>query len=229
MAEQRHGPPQEPGLGPLVGASPTPNEARQSGGTPVMRPSYQVGSSIVQPLAVDDGQTAEERDKARARTRGVPEDEIEELPSRTMWFVSNRTDDRTVLFERDPRHPGGETFIGGSAPARAYRTPNIERLLMSGEIIEVPEPRRTLVVYDPETDSQIEIPHPKRPIDIGLDPGLLRLDSPGQPTRLGRRLDPDLWEENELRDVARRQNAMPREIRPMGSFVPRSSDIDRSA
>lgn len=223
--EQQHGPVLPPSPGPLVGASP--DYIQQPGGTPIMRPSHTVGG-LVQPVTtVPEGETAEDRERQRAKTRGVEESLLPSLLDNTAWFVSNRVDDRVVIFERDPLHPGGECFIGGSAPCRAYRTENINRLLMNGEIIEVPEPRRTLVVYDPESGGTIEIPHPRRPLDIQMDIGYLRADVPGQTTRLGRMLDSSLWEPEQIQQVARRTPRNSPNARPAGYVAPRT-EIDRA-
>lgn len=222
MAEQ-----QKPaGTQGQIKANPS-GETAQEGGS-AMRPQHAVGAG--EPQMTDTGESAEDREKARARSRGVGEDEIEDLSANTSWYVSNRTDDRTVLFERDPRHPGGEAFIGGATPTRAFRTTNIQRLVQSGEVIEVPEPKKTMTIYDPDAGEDVEVPHRKRPIDVGMDPGVLVATQPGAATPIGRQLDKDLWDEGALKEVSRKQRALPSNV-PVapGGTVPRQSDVDRPA
>lgn len=92
-----------------------------------------------------------------------------------IWVLSNRVDDRVVLWEVDPAHPGGEAFVGGSGPDKVARTPRVNALLRSGELVEIPEP--------PDG--------PKKPVqDYGPTPESARPDQPGEPTRLGRVPDP---------------------------------------
>jgi len=174
-------------------------------------------------------ETAEDREKARARSRGVDELEIDTLNDNTAWFLSNRVDDRTVVFERDPRHPGGELFLGGAGPDRGYRTGTVQRLLQSGEIIEVPEPRKTMMVFDPEAGEEVEVAHRKYPIDPGVEPGLMFATPPGRAAQLGRKMDKDMWDTAALQEVSRRQRGMGAELPvPQGVIVPRAQDIDRS-
>lgn len=132
----------------------------------------------------------------------------------TIWAISNRQDDRTVLFERDPVHPGGEAFIGGSVPDCVAKTPEVERLLRSGEIIEIPEP--------PESR--------KKPL---LDGSAVfeatRPDMPGQTVRLGRQLDPELVPEGAAK-VMQQQAAAPAELPlPAGVVVPPEPEPQRES
>src|SRR5262245_48752610 len=71
-----------------------------------------------------------------ATARGLSEAEAKELGKKTVWVVSNRVDDEVVLWERDPRHPGGEAFIGGEAPDYVYKTPAVEAVLYAGTAVE---------------------------------------------------------------------------------------------
>jgi len=45
--------------------------------------------------------------------------------NKVVFVTSAREDDTVVLFEKHPAHPGGETFIGGTAIARAALTPKV--------------------------------------------------------------------------------------------------------
>lgn len=121
-----------------------------------------------------------------------------------LWVISNRQDDRVVLFERDPRHPGGEAFVGGAAPDKVYRTAEVERLLHTGEMIEIPEP--------PDG--------PKKPVDVAPVISQAPPAMPGQPIRLGRKLDPDLVPEGAQRQVRQRQQGAPREIKSKATVPP---------
>lgn len=129
-----------------------------------------------------------------------------------LWVLSNRVDDRTVLFERDPRHPGGEAFIGGAAPAHVFRTPEIERLLRDGLLVEVPEPQDG----------------PKKPLAtpaIGAGPVAAQ---PGQPVRLGRVPDPDLFDAGQRASIREAQAEAPAEQRvPAGVVVPPAPASER--
>jgi len=188
------------------------------------------GSSSIRPAAIvgatpepNDGETAEDREKARARTRGVAESELDDLAKKTAWYVSNRVDDRVVLWERDPRHPNGEVFLAGGTPARAFRTTNIQRLEMSGEILEVPEPNKTATDADGN-----EVANRKMPLDVGVDPGLTMAAQPGHEAPLGRKLDKDLWSDKARDTVAKRQAQFPGAVpAPAGAIVPRQSEVDR--
>lgn len=120
-----------------------------------------------------------------------------------LWVISNRQDDRVVLFERDPRHPGGEAFLGGSAPDKVYRTAEVDRLLHTGEAIEIPEP--------PDG--------PKKPVDVAPVISQAPPAMPGQPIRLGRKLDPELVPAGALAQVRQRQQSAPRDI-PSKATVP---------
>jgi len=126
--------------------------------------------------------------------------------TKTVWVLSNRKDDRTVLWEQDAAHPGGEAFVGGSAPAHVAKTPAIEGLLRSGLIIEIPEP--------PDG--------PKKPIPVTANVGDFVLNQPGQPIQLGRAVDPDLLAgPSAEKAVARAQEAAPDAIKvPSGVVIP---------
>lgn len=126
--------------------------------------------------------------------------------SKTLWAMSNRKDDRVVLFERDPAHPGGEAFVGGPAPAYVGRTGTVEGLLRDGLLIEVPEP----------ADGRKK---PQVPEEAA--PDALAADAPGQVVRLGRELDPELYPDGTPKDVAVQQERAGEEIPvPAGTIVP---------
>lgn len=122
-----------------------------------------------------------------------------------IWVLSNRVDDRVVLFERSPEHPGGEAFVGGAAPARVGRTGTVEDLLRRGLLLEVPEP--------PEG--------PKKPKPTAAVAEFARAQQPGQPIRLGRVPNPDIWKGEDLKQIERARAAAPKEV-PLapGTIVP---------
>ena len=125
-------------------------------------------------------------------------------PSPYIWVASNRKDDRVVLFELDPAHPGGEAFVGGDSVARVARTPQVNGLLREGLLVEIPEP--------PDG--------PKKPLPIADDPSLRPADGPGQPIRLGRELDPDLVPTAGEGKVAAQQDAAPDQIPSTATLPP---------
>lgn len=176
-------------------------------------------------------QMALDAEKARARSRGVAEEELEDLHTNTGWFVSNRLDDRVVpgSWERDPRHPGGEVIFGGSTPMRAYRTTNIERLVLAGELTEVDEPMRVVKIINSQ-GQEAEVPNRKYPVDVAMDIATTFAAQPGRPTPIGRKLDAELFSEETRKKVAARQRQQPANIPvPPGGIVPRHQDVDRPA
>lgn len=61
------------------------------------------------------------------------------------WFVSGRTDDRIVISENSPLHPGGNLFVGGDQPAQpGYRTQRVMELLGARYLIEMDGPGERL-------------------------------------------------------------------------------------
>jgi hypothetical protein len=124
----------------------------------------------------------------------------------TTWVISNRQDDRVVLFERDPAHPGGEAFVGGAGPDFVAKTPEVEAALRRGEMVEIPEPpdsRKKPLVGDAA-------------VSMGAPP-----DMPGQSVRLGRQMDPELVPEGALKRVERQQEEAPKEVPvPSGVVMP---------
>jgi hypothetical protein len=128
----------------------------------------------------------------------------DENDANILWVISNRQDDRVVLFERDPRHPGGEAFVGGGAPDKVYRTAEVERLLHTGEIIEIPEP--------PDG--------PKKPVEVAPVISQTPAAMPGQPIKLGRKLDPEVVPEGAQKGVQARQRQAPREIASKATVPP---------
>ncbi len=129
----------------------------------------------------------------------------------TIWVISNRRDDRTVLWEQNVAHPGGEAFIGGAGPANVAKTPAIESLLRSGLIIEIPEP--------PDG--------PKKPIPVTANTGDFVLNQPGQPIQLGRAVDPDLLAgASAEKAVAKAQENAPDTIAvPSGVVIPPAESV----
>lgn len=97
--------------------------------------------------------------------------------SATLWVLSNRQDDRVVLWERDTAHPGGEAFVAGATPACVGRTAEVERLLRDNLLTEVSEPKDG----------------PRKPIVDEVPLEEAAPDMPGQPTRLGRTPDPEVF------------------------------------
>lgn len=125
---------------------------------------------------------------------------------KTIWAISNRQDDRTVLWEVDAQHPSGEAFLGGAGPDHVAVTPAIAGLLRTGEIIEIPEP--------PESN--------KKPIDYPAVASFASLAQPGQPVKLGRTVDPALLAgPSAQKAVEKAQEAAPDAIAvPNGVIVP---------
>jgi hypothetical protein len=148
----------------------------------------------------------DDRELEMARERGVDEATLGTLLEKTRWLVSNRVDDRVVIWEVDIRHPGGEVMLGGSSPRRAYLTPDIEQLIYSGWLVDVPPPLR----YVQDGDGTV-LPNRKYPQQHGPDLSILRVAMPGQPTPLGRKLDPELWSQEMRDEVARRTRGLPKE------------------
>jgi|SRR5947209_8677116 len=141
-----------------------------------------------------------------------------------IWVASNRADNRAVGFWLDEHQPGGQVFLGPGVELVA-RTPDIEALLNQHVIIEVPEPRRWR--RDPETGDDMRdeqgrrIPNPKYPAAKVADPTRSMAAQPGRPAPLGRNFDPDLFDEEQLQEIRRRQARAPRELpAPMGGVVP---------
>ncbi len=131
----------------------------------------------------------------------------------TLWVISNRKDDRVVLFERDALHPGGEAFVGGSGPDRVGRTPAVERLLRSGELLEIPEP----------PDSR------KKPVELEPSDLAAMAAQPGAAVPLGRPLDPELVSADALKALQARQEDLPDEVpAPEGAIVPQPPTPERA-
>jgi hypothetical protein len=151
----------------------------------------------------DKGATQEPKGAQGATAQAAEEDD-----ANVLWVISNRQDDRVVLFERDPRHPGGEAFVGGSAPDKVYRTAEVERLLHTGELLEIPEP--------PDG--------PKKPVDVAPVISQAPAAMPGQPIKLGRRFDPDIVPEGAQAKVGQRQRQAPREIASKATVPPARTD-----
>ncbi len=134
--------------------------------------------------------------------------------TQTIWAMSNRQDDRVVLWEQDEAHPGGEAFIGGSAPDLIAKTPRVEGLLREGLLIEIPEP----------PDSR------KKPIVLETEsPSSIAPNQPGQRTQLGRVLDPELVPESAQAKVeAAQKQAGDSKPVPSAVIVPPKAEPERS-
>lgn len=122
------------------------------------------------------------------------------------WVVSNRVDDRPALYEVDDRHPSGNAYVAGSTPDFVFRTPAVLRLLNEGVLVEVPEPKDG----------------PKKPLVVAAPTvGMTAAAQPGQPIRLGRALDPDLFDPGAREQVKAQQEGKPQEVAvPYGVVVP---------
>jgi len=176
-----------------------------------------VSTSNRAPAKADLAEAAKQRDESSAQARDAEVRRIAALTGEkepdVLWVLSNRVDDRVVLFERDDRHPGGEAFVGGSAPDHVYRTPEVAAALNDGTLIEVPEPRDG----------------PKKPIALSAS-GLLSTPStpPGAAVRLGRTPDADLFDVSAVRAIQTAQKAKPAEQPvPRGVVVPSAPAAER--
>lgn len=127
------------------------------------------------------------------------------MADETMWVLSNRVDDRVVLWERDRAHPGGEAFVASSTPARVAKTPEVERLLRAGMLVEVAEP----------------LDGDKKPLDVEAVNAAGSPDGPGRPTRLGRAVPEGMFSEAAVKKIEQAQEGAPREVPvPAGVVVP---------
>lgn len=130
------------------------------------------------------------------------------------WVHSNRADDRTVIFERDERHPGGEAYIGGTGSVEVFPTPEIQRLMREGLIIKVPEPPK---------DSR------KHPVSTEPVYDTNYANQPGEPIQLGRDFDPELVPESAMADINRQQENIPDEVPvPSGVEIPPATQADKT-
>lgn len=131
-----------------------------------------------------------------------------------IWVISNRADDRVVLWERDAIHHGGEAFVGGPVPALVGRSGEVERLLREGQLLEIPEPPDSNKKPRLELIAAVEEPMPAMP---------------GQEVRLGRALDPEIVPESAMRRLERKQEELPDSIAvPSGVVVPPEPEPERS-
>jgi hypothetical protein len=80
----------------------------------------------------------------------------------------------------------------------------VERLLHTGEIVEIPEP--------PDG--------PKKPVDVAPVISQAPPAMPGQPIKLGRKLDPDIVPAGARAQVSQSQRQAPREIRSKATVPP---------
>ena len=130
-----------------------------------------------------------------------------------IWVLSNRADDRVVLWERDPAHPGGEAFVASSTPAQVAKTGEVARLLREGYLVEVPEPKDG----------------PKKPIAVEAVNPAAAPALPGQVVRLGRKPDPDLFGEGGVDRIEKAQEKLPSEVDvPPGAVVPPAPEPERA-
>jgi hypothetical protein len=133
----------------------------------------------------------------------MPDEKADDRAIANIWVISNRVDDRVVLFERDPAHPNGEAFIGGAGPDLVARNATIEELLRTNQIVMIPEP--------PDG--------PKKPITTEEAGISTPSNQPGQPTRLGRVMDPDLVPASAMKAVQAQQTRSEVPV-PAGTIVP---------
>jgi hypothetical protein len=130
-----------------------------------------------------------------------------------IWVLSNRQDDRVVLWERDPAHPGGEAFVASGAPAKVAKTGEVARLLREGFLVEVPEPK-----------DGPKKPHIVEAVNPAPAPAM-----PGQVVRLGRKLDEALFDQGEIERVEKAQEKLPDEAPvPAGVVVPPEPEPERT-
>lgn len=121
-----------------------------------------------------------------------------------IWVMSNRVDDRVVLFEKDAAHPGGEAFVGGNKVDQVARTGTVEGLLRAGLLVEIPEP--------PDG--------PKKPVALDGGDGVQLPNQPGQPIQLGRVPDPDLVPAGAAAKVQAQQAELPEQIKSAAELPP---------
>lgn len=78
---------------------------------------------------------------AKPKTENEPEVAAAEKPGtfRVRGTVPAKADGGAdmILFERDPRHPGGEAFIAGTDEADVYPTAKVTALIREGKLEEV--------------------------------------------------------------------------------------------
>jgi hypothetical protein len=112
------------------------------------------------------------------------------------------------LWEQDRRHPmGGEAFVGGDGAVLVARTPAVEGAIRSGELVEINEPPAD---------------HRMRPLVMPLTTPPGGANMPGQPTELGRTLDPIF----QSKETEQQQKSAPKEI-PVPSGVQMPKDEGR--
>jgi len=202
-------------------ANPNPYNQRGPDGRLIPRSEAVVSEASM----TFDEQSLEQREIARARSRGVPDQEIERWRQNVLWGLSGRTDSRVVLYERDVRHPGGEAFIAGPTPDFVYRTGQVQQLVMQGLILEVPEPMRTVKLH--QDGQEVEVANRRYPSESQAEAGLEFAAQPGRPIPLGRVLDPELFDAQAIDAVANRIKGRPTEVPATGAFVPTQQDVDR--
>lgn len=130
-----------------------------------------------------------------------------------IWVLSNRVDDRVVLWERDPAHPGGEAFVASSAPALVGKTGDVARLLREGFLVEVPEPKDG----------------PKKPTAVEAVNQAAVPTLPGQSVRLGRTPDKELFGESGAEHIEKAQEKLPAEVDvPAGIGIPPAPEPERA-
>jgi hypothetical protein len=162
-----------------------------------------------------------ELERAAALQRGVSEDQLSEINKNTVWVLSNREDDVVVGWEQDPRHPGGEAFIGGSAPDHVYKTPMVNKALYDQTARVVPEPAR-MIVHPISGERYVNPLHlMQSPEKTAVPRGL-----PGQPIKLGRPLDPMYYSTEEIDAHEKEITSGRREI-PSEAGVPSDAPNER--
>ena len=143
----------------------------------------------------------------------LPQENPDLVKDEHIWVLSNRKDNRVVLWERDAAHPGGEAYIAGSAPAPVGKTGEVARLLREGQLIEVPEPKDG----------------PKKPRILEAVSPEAAAAMPGQTTPLGRKPDPELFSDSEVDRIEKVQEKLPDEVAvPQGVVVPPEPEPERA-
>jgi hypothetical protein len=151
-------------------------------------------------------QAAREAEERRIKAYGEQRGDTIKLD----WVMSNRVDNRVVLHERDERHPGGECFIGGGGPDFCAHTEEVDNLIRNGVVLVVPEPQ----------DGR------KKPlVQQVVATTVAGTDAPGEPTRLGRKVDPELFGESGVKQVEKAQEKLPDEV-PVPGEVEKPADAD---
>lgn len=74
---------------------------------------------------------------------------------------SSYKDDTVALWERHPDHPEGEVFIVGSDAVKVARTPEVEKRLKDGVLVEVRATKTPDKAESATEDQPDVVPEPK--------------------------------------------------------------------